>query len=151
MAVIGVNGNILTIPNKRFIHRDPQALVGNPLVGSGECVALIQRYFPAIGNTRTWKAGQRVVESRDIKIGTVIGTMVEGEWPGLAHGNHVGLFGGVNGRSIQTGFMTSRNPWKNGSTVLTVQGGNFSFCSDCQTPPGNAWQSIRKRPTTTTV
>ncbi|WP_157201823.1 BPSL0067 family protein [Massilia sp. Root335] len=107
MAVIGLDGKILSIPNKRFVYSNPQALVGMPLVGLGECVAMIQRYFPSIGNTRTWKAGQRVVESKDIKIGTVIGTMVDGKWPGLSHGNHVGIFGGVESRSIQTGFMTS--------------------------------------------
>jgi hypothetical protein len=72
-------------------------------------VALVQKYLPGIGHTTTWKAGPRVVElgNNDIGIGTVIGTMENGKWPGRPHNNHVGIFGGVDSRSLTTGRMLS--------------------------------------------
>lgn len=79
------------------------------MAGNGECVALVQKYLPSIGHTTTRKAGARVVElgSNDIRIGTGIGTMEDGKWPGKPHDNHVGIFGGVNSRNVTTGRMMS--------------------------------------------
>jgi hypothetical protein len=99
----------MTLSARRFIYHDAQSLVGKPLAGNGECVALVQKYLPGIGHTTTWKAGPRVVElgNNDIGIGTVIGTMENGKWPGRPHNNHVGIFGGVDSRSLTTGRMLS--------------------------------------------
>jgi hypothetical protein len=109
MTLLNSNMQIVTLRPKRFIYYDPRGLVGKPLAGDGECVALVQKYVPDIGHTTMWKAGARVVElgSAEIRIGTVIGTMENGKWPGKAHNNHVGIFGGVQSRSNTTGRMLS--------------------------------------------
>lgn len=109
MTLLNASGQIMTVSARRFIYHDAQSLVGKPLAGDGECVALVQKYLPAIGHTTTWKAGARVVElgNNEIRIGTVIGTMEDGKWPGKKHNNHVGIFGGVNSRSVTTGRMMS--------------------------------------------
>jgi hypothetical protein len=84
-------------PGRRFIYHDAAGLVGKPLAGNGQCVALVQKYLPEIGHTSTWRAGPRVQDlTRDeIRIGTVIGNMEHGRWPGRAHNNHVGIYGGA--------------------------------------------------------
>lgn len=99
----------MSLRGRRFIYPDAQSLVGKPLAGNGECVALVQRYLPNIGHTTTWRAGARVVElgNSEIRIGTVVGTMENGKWPGKAHNNHVGIFGGIDSRSLTTGKMLS--------------------------------------------
>ena len=109
MTLLNTSGQVMTVRSRRFIYHDAQSLVGKPLAGNGECVTLVQKYLPAIGHTTTWKAGARVVElgNNDIQIGTVIGTMEDGKWPGKEHNNHVGIFGGVNSRSVTTGRMLS--------------------------------------------
>jgi hypothetical protein len=109
MTLVNSDMQIITTSRKRFVYRDAQSLVGQPLIGNGECVALAQRLFPGLGHTSTWKAGKRVVECKDseIPIGTLIGTLVDGKWPGRAHGNHVGIYGGSAKRSVTTGNITS--------------------------------------------
>lgn len=109
MTLLKPRGEIMTLRTRRFIYHSAQNLVGKPLAGDGECVALVQKYLPEIGHTTTWKAGPRVVElaNSEIKIGTVIGTMENGKWPGRPHNNHAGIFGGVDSRSLTTGRMLS--------------------------------------------
>lgn len=78
---------------KRFIHPRAMALINTPMVGDGECVALVQHFMLGIGNTHTWKGEEkRVIETNDLQIGTVVANLENGKWPGKKHGNHVGFF-----------------------------------------------------------
>lgn len=69
-----------------------RSLQGQPKVGGGDCVELIQRYTSA-GHTGTWRAGERVLDAKFIAPGTVIANFTrEGRWPGKPKGNHAALF-----------------------------------------------------------
>jgi hypothetical protein len=70
----------------------------------GQCVQLVQKYLVGVGSTRGWKfEDQAVLELSNIQPGTVVGNQKNGRWPGLSHGNHVGIFLRYGGRSMTTG------------------------------------------------
>jgi hypothetical protein len=62
-------------------------------VGTGECVALVQAAAHA-PNTGSWSAGLKVDKAGQgtIQKGTVIATMVAGQYPNHKHGNHAAIY-----------------------------------------------------------
>lgn len=60
-------------------------------VRDGECAALVQEYTGA-PHTSTWRAGERVVESRGLLAGTAIATFANGRYPTPKQRRHAALF-----------------------------------------------------------
>jgi hypothetical protein len=74
--------------------------------GDGNCVALVQHYT-GIGQTVTWRQGERVMDMQTIPEGTVIATFDRnGRYPNNAHGNHAALFLRFGPRNAKTGKPT---------------------------------------------
>ena len=75
----------------RYVYAMVGALEKKPKVGNGDCVALVQHYAHA-PNHRLWKAGELVLDLKDIKAGTAIATFVRGRYPSMDKGNHAAFF-----------------------------------------------------------
>lgn len=73
------------------VYAAVDSLEEKPLVGSHQCVALIQRYAGA-PHTSHWRAGERVSDNGLIAPGTAIATFVDGRYRSHAHGNHAAFF-----------------------------------------------------------
>lgn len=84
-------------------------------VGDGNCVALVQ-HFTDIGNTSTWRPGERVMDTRTIPEGTVIATFDQnGRYPNQAHGNHAALFirfGPLSAKTGKPAYIVVMDQWK---------------------------------------
>ncbi len=86
------------------------------MVGSHQCVALVQKYAGA-PVTLAWRQGAAVMGGRSLAKGTAIATFVNGKYPNRRHGNHAALFlrQGSNGIYVmdqwngkRDGLVTSR-------------------------------------------
>lgn len=67
------------------------SLENKPKVRDGECVALVQVYAGA-PNSATWRAGERVIESRGLLAGTAIATFDNGRFPQGSRRRHAAFF-----------------------------------------------------------
>ncbi len=75
-----------------FIHPNPDALDGTDLVGSKECVALLQHTM-GVPNTQLWHQGEAVYGNPNIKKGTAIATFVNGHYPRQGEGSkHAAIY-----------------------------------------------------------
>ena len=74
-----------------YVYPQAAKLDGSPLVGSHQCVALVQHYAKA-PHTSKWKEGARVRGTADIAIGTAIATFRDGKYPNQPHDNHAALY-----------------------------------------------------------
>ena len=83
-----------------------------PVVGSRQCVALVQMFAKAPVTT-AWRQGESVVGNTRISTGTAIATFVNGRYPNHSHGNHAALFvrHGSNGIWVM-------DQWKNEKKTL---------------------------------
>lgn len=81
-----------------YIYSKAGELDGEPLVGSHQCVALIQRYTSA-SHASSWTQGAAVRGNLNLASGTVIATFVDGRYPNHGQGNHAAFYVGqdVNG------------------------------------------------------
>lgn len=75
------------------------SLENKPKVRDGECVALVQEYAGA-PHSSTWRAGERVVESRGLRAGTAIATFANGRFPSVKMRRHAAFFC-ATGRAMQ--------------------------------------------------
>lgn len=66
-------------------------LQGNALVGSHQCVALVQ-VMAGAPVTSAWREGAAVRGNLTLAKGTAIATFVDGRYPNRAHGNHAALY-----------------------------------------------------------
>lgn len=59
------------------------SLERKPKAGDGDCVDLIKHYVPSLKNrgTFSWRPGERVMTSQNLKPGTVIATFLCGQYP----------------------------------------------------------------------
>jgi hypothetical protein len=75
-----------------YIAHNP-ALYLNKSVGTGQCVAYVQRAANA-PYTGQWRPGVQVMTAAPGSIvkGTVIATLVDGVYPNHAHGNHAAIY-----------------------------------------------------------
>ncbi len=73
------------------IYPKAAELKGQPVVGSRQCVALVQEYAGA-PITSAWRQGEAVLGNITLKPGTAIATFVAGRYPNRAHGNHAALY-----------------------------------------------------------
>lgn len=74
-----------------YIYPKAADLDGEPLVGSHQCVALVQIYAKA-PLTAVWTEGVRVRGSQTVAVVTAVATFKSGKYPNHAHGNHAALY-----------------------------------------------------------
>lgn len=74
-----------------YICNHYEELIGGPLVGSQQCVALVQECAGA-PNTLLWKEGKAVKGNVHLKPGTAIATFVKGKYSNRPHGNHAAIY-----------------------------------------------------------
>jgi hypothetical protein len=81
-----------------YVYSKVDELEKSKMVGSHQCVALVQEYAGA-PVTLAWQQGEVVVGNASLKKGTAIATFVNGKYPNNRHGNHAALFlrQGING------------------------------------------------------
>lgn len=75
---------VVTDPINRFAYE--------PLVGDGDCVALVRAAAPNLPNTKLWRPGEDVFGNSSIKEGTIIATFVDGRYPNKRTGNHAAIY-----------------------------------------------------------
>lgn len=75
------------------IYSQVSKLKGQPVVGSHQCVALVQHYAGA-PTTAHWRQGEAVFGNAVLRPGTAIATFVKGRYPNRSHGNHAALYVG---------------------------------------------------------
>ena len=74
-----------------YVYPEVDALDGHALVGTQQCVALLQAYTrapPAAG----WRQGVRVRGHLLLARGTAIATFVDGAYKNRPHGNHAAFY-----------------------------------------------------------
>lgn len=76
-----------------YIYSKVAELAGQPVVGSRQCVALVQHYARAPVTAR-WRPGAPVFGNASIKPGTAIATFIKGRYANQNHGNHAALYVG---------------------------------------------------------
>ena len=110
-----------------YVYSKAAELKGKPLVGSRQCVALVQKYAGAPVTSR-WHQGETVLGNSQLKVGTAIATFVNGRYGNRPHGNHAALYlrQGIDGiyvvdqwkadnkTSISVRFIRAKGKDKNG-------------------------------------
>lgn len=74
-----------------YVYPKAAALAGQPVVGTRQCVALVQEYAGA-PTTHHWRQGEAVLGNKTLRTGTAIATFVKGRYANRAHGNHAALY-----------------------------------------------------------
>ena len=74
-----------------YVYGAVEDLQGHALVGSHQCVALVQAMAGA-PVTSAWREGAAVSDRLTLAKGTAIATFVNGRYPSHAHGNHAALY-----------------------------------------------------------
>jgi len=87
-----------------YIYSEVDSLVTTPPtpnIGSGQCVALVEKYAkaPAPANL-LWRAGAAVRGNFILTKGTAIATFVKGRYLSHAHHNHAALYVGQDASGI---------------------------------------------------
>ena len=82
-----------------YICPKVEQLHNTPLVGTHQCVALLQHYAD-LPNTACWRAGEPVRGNAALQSGIAIATFVEGRYPNRAHGNHAAFYLGQDADGI---------------------------------------------------
>ena len=99
-----------------YVYPNAKELKDKPVVGSHQCVALVQEYAGA-PRTTYWRQGEAVMGNKTIKEGTAIATFVDGRYPNRPHGNHAALFV----RELANGIVVV-DQWKAGKkTKISVR------------------------------
>ena len=89
-----------------YVYPKAKDLDGKPVVGSHQCVALVQEYAGA-PLTSSWRQGDAVLGNKALKTGTAIATFVDGRYANRAHGNHAALYVG----QVANGIIVA-DQWK---------------------------------------
>ncbi|MFC5472465.1 BPSL0067 family protein [Paraherbaspirillum soli] len=114
-----------------YLYSKVDELDQSDLVGSHQCVALIQHYAH-VPHTSSWKKGKDVLGDVSIAKGTAIATFVNGKYQNHSHGNHAAFYigqesGGIwimdqwkgdpKKPKVSKRFVRTRGKLKNGSYV----------------------------------
>lgn len=79
-----------------YVYTHVDQLKDKPWVDGGNCVSLIKHYAPGLKNISTleWRAGERIMDAKDIARGTAIATFENGRYPrrGIGQGNHAAFY-----------------------------------------------------------
>jgi len=76
-----------------YLYPQAAKLKDQPVVGSHQCVALVQHYAGA-PITAHWQQGEAVFGNAKLRTGIAIATFVKGRYPNHSHGNHAALYVG---------------------------------------------------------
>ncbi len=82
-----------------YTYPEVDDLDDEPVVGTRQCVALVQKYAGA-PVTSAWRQGEAVFGNKTLKKGTAIATFVNGRYPNHSHGNHAAFFVKASGNVI---------------------------------------------------
>ena len=97
------------------IYNDVHKLTGKPLIGDGNCVALVQN-LTDVGWTGSWRPWVRVLDAGYIRVGTVIATFDKyGRYPNKPTGNHAAFFvgmGPIDTKTGRPGYFYAVDQWK---------------------------------------
>lgn len=107
-----------------YVYRDVDNLVGEKVVGNGQCVELVKKFTDA-GVTSGWREGGIVVGNGLLAKGTAIATFVKGRYPSRPHGNHAAFFvrQGVNGIHVVDQWL-SKDKVEIGERFIKCKGKN---------------------------
>ncbi|WP_256079805.1 BPSL0067 family protein [Massilia sp. YIM B04103] len=117
-----------------YKYEDVDGLENHDMVGSHQCVALVQTYAAA-PTTSNWRQGEAVVGNVMLRKGTAVATFVNGRYPNRSHGNHAAFFlrQALGGIYVMDQWKSKKNG-KINSRFIRSQGrdkqGNFKFPSD---------------------
>ncbi|NYE61294.1 hypothetical protein FHW58_002501 [Duganella sp. 1224] len=117
-----------------YVYPKAAELKDQPVVGSHQCVALVQKYAGA-PTTSHWRQGEQVLGNTMLKPGTAIATFINGRYASNRHGNHAALYlrQGVGGIYIVDQWKAS-NKTKISVRLIKSQGkdkkGNYIHVSD---------------------
>ena len=104
------------------------------VVGSGECVALVQTADSGVGLTRTWAQGSQVQGNTELRPGTTIATFNgEGRYANLRDGSsHTAIYLGQNAEGIQVLDQWAGSPaayrtirWSSATGMASNTGSKF--------------------------
>jgi hypothetical protein len=117
-----------------YIYEKVDELEEHDLVGSHQCVALVQ-IFAGAPVTANWRQGDTVVGNAMLKKGTAIATFVKGRYPNRSHGNHAALYvrQGIQGIYVMDQWKKKKNNKINERFLPSLgkdKKGNFVFPSD---------------------
>ena len=99
-----------------YVYQKAAELKGKPVVGSRQCVALLQKYAGA-STASNWRQGEVVFGNAMLKAGTAIATFVKGRYPNQNHGNHAALY---VSQAIDGIYIADQ--WKaKGKTMISVR------------------------------
>lgn len=120
-----------------YIYPNANRLGGTPKVGTTDCVALVQ-FYANVPHHSAWRQGERVVDSRNMQLGTAIATFVKGRYPSKKTGNHAAFFLRYDAPGM--GFW-EMDQWKDkkGEPVRPVQARRIKPQSRKQNPDGSWW------------
>lgn len=98
-----------------YIYAKIDDLDESDLVGSHQCVALVQHYAKA-PITSMWKEGAAVFGNKTIAKGTAIATFVGGKYPNHSHGNHAAFYVSQDATGIWV-----MDQWKSDEKLLVTK------------------------------
>lgn len=99
-----------------YVYSKAAELKGQRVVGSRQCVALVQHYAGA-PTTANWRQGEAALGNTQLKQGTAVATFVKGRYANQRHGNHAALFVGQS-----VGGIYIADQWKaTGKTEISVR------------------------------
>ena len=96
------------------IYSKVDTLQGEDMVGSKQCVALLQHYAK-LDHTSMWKEGKTVLGTFTIAKGTAIATFVDGRYKSRPTGNHAAFY-----ISQDAGGIWIMDQWANDQKKKTV-------------------------------
>ncbi len=91
-----------------YVYEDADKLENGELVGSKQCVALVQHYAKTPASS-LWKEGKAVKGNILLKKGTAIATFVGGKYQNNSTGNHAALYLSQDGNGIWVVDQWSRS------------------------------------------
>ena len=97
-----------------YIYSKVDTLEGSAMVGSKQCVALLQHYAK-LDHTSMWKEGKTVLGTFTIAKGTAIATFVDGRYKSRPTGNHAAFY-----ISQDAGGIWIMDQWANDTKKKTV-------------------------------
>ena len=97
-----------------YIYPKADDLEDHDLVGTHQCVALVQAFAKA-PSTREWKQGRAVRGDLLLAKGTAIATFEDGVYKSRPHGNHAALYLGQD-----QGGIWVMDQWANDPRKVTV-------------------------------
>ena len=93
-----------------YVADNPDQWDGKPSVGSGECVALVEKATGA-PLARSWSKGKAVKGDLSIPKGTAIATFnAQGRYSSMPTGNHAAIYLGQNALGLQVIDQWSGQP-----------------------------------------